>query len=789
MTRYFNYIRNIVVVFSLCSIGAPHYAHANFVDVTAGNGWTGLPTQDEHPVAVVDVDLDGILDLSVSHGIGITRAIIGLRLYKNDGTGVFSDITAGTGLDLIPAPLGQPTWSDVDNDGDQDLTLRVYSRFGIQVFLNNLVEDGSLTFTPGQLLLGDWNIPSWIDFDQDGDLDLFLESPLTGPLQGTQPEAAMFRNDLIETGSLNFTDVTAAVGLTMPAADIQRSLAWSDADLDGDADLYIASGGGPCGVSRPDRYFRNNLVPSGTATFDEVTAAVGLNDGLSDAGSGTWADYDADGDFDLYVGLGCFTPNRFFHNNLIETGSLLFDERANSFGVDRPIDGGWDIWADFDNDADIDLLAGGVSGDRWFLHKNLLKENGVPGFVDRTAAQGLPLLNTIRTSTLFDMDNDGDLDLLANGGGTEPILLFENDGLVDGQPLGAWLQISLIGTLSNRDGTGALITLRAGEMSQRREAHRYVAFGRQEVRRIHFGLGTADAVQELEIRWPSGCIQTLNDVPANRILSVTEDCGLDHYLVYDAKTTRGTPRFERRTVALADQFDDEGLSRRFAVRAVAALGNPAEKQVDDTVETIVDPDTHLVGYRIRRAGDTPRHDRLSGVKVTNQFGDIVLDTREPDRLLVPSLKDPVEPVPDVDLPDAFALDHFKCYPVSVTRGTAGFAPRDVLLDDQFDATPRLLTVRRPSRLCNPAEKIADGEPVTPIARREDHLLCYTLAAAATQDDDDDDDDLRMRVRGIHVNNQFGPLQLDTRRIEELCVPSTKDLADAVPRDDDDDDDD
>lgn len=266
---------------------------------------------------------------------------------------------------------------------------------------------------------------------------------------------------------------------------------------------------------------------------------------------------------------------------------------------------------------------------------------------------------------------------------------------------------------------------------------------------------------------------------------------LDHYLVYDAKTTRGTPRFERRTVALADQFDEEGQARRFAVRAVEALGNPVEKQVDGTVETIVDPDTHLVGYRIRRTGGTPRHERLSGVTVTNQFGDIVLDTREPDRLLVPSLKDPVEPVPDIDLPEAFALDHFKCYPVSVTRGTAGFAPRDVLLDDQFDATPRLLTVRRPSRLCNPAEKIADGEPVTPIARREDHLLCYTLAAATQGDDDDDDDDngLRVRVRGIHVNNQFGPLQLDTRRIEELCVPSTKDLADAVPRDDDDDDDD
>jgi len=259
---------------------------------------------------------------------------------------------------------------------------------------------------------------------------------------------------------------------------------------------------------------------------------------------------------------------------------------------------------------------------------------------------------------------------------------------------------------------------------------------------------------------------------------------IDHYLLYDVNVTRGSRRFARRTVTLTDQFDEDGSPRSFHVRSVGELGNPAEKEFDGEVEPIVEPDSHLVAYRIRRARGEPGHIRLSGVKVTNQFGEIVLDTRAPDRLLVPSLKDLANPIPSSDLPDQFPVDHFKCYPVSITKDTERFVPRDVLLDDQFEATPLMLRVRRPFWLCNPARKTVDGEAVTPITRPGDHLLCYALGAAKSQGDDDDygaKRRVRVRVKRIHVNNQFGALQLDAKRIKALCVPSTKDLGGAKPR--------
>ena len=243
--------------------------------------------------------------------------------------------------------------------------------------------------------------------------------------------------------------------------------------------------------------------------------------------------------------------------------------------------------------------------------------------------------------------------------------------------------------------------------------------------------------------------------------------GIDHFLVYDAKRTKGSPKFEKRTVTLADQFDDGGPARVFKVKKVERLGNPADKNG----EGINDPDTHYVSYKIKRGKGELKHVKLTGIRVINQFGEIILDSDKPDRLLVPSAKDLENPVEPLE-PGA---DHFKCYKVKVTKGTPKFEKREVLVVDQFNQ-PALLKVKKPERLCNPVDKDGEG-----IGNADGHLLCYKVKRAKGEPKFE-------KIQGIHVNNQFGPLQLDAKKEKELCLPSEKDISGATPLDDDDDDD-
>ena len=235
---------------------------------------------------------------------------------------------------------------------------------------------------------------------------------------------------------------------------------------------------------------------------------------------------------------------------------------------------------------------------------------------------------------------------------------------------------------------------------------------------------------------------------------------LDHFLLYDVEITEDTPKFEKRTVTLADQFDEQGQLRVFKVKKVKRLGNPVDKNGEDIIDNV----THYVSYEIKREKGEPKHVKLTGIKVTNQFGEIILDTKKPDRLLVPSAKDldglvdPLEP----------GADHFKCYRVKVTKDTAKFVKRTVMLADQFHP-PTLFKVKEPRRLCNPVDKDGEG-----ISNEIDHLLCYKIKRV-------DDEPEFVEVEGIHVNNQFGPLQLDADEEKELCLPSDKDLTNAVPK--------
>ena len=260
---------------------------------------------------------------------------------------------------------------------------------------------------------------------------------------------------------------------------------------------------------------------------------------------------------------------------------------------------------------------------------------------------------------------------------------------------------------------------------------------------------------------------------------------LDNFLLFEAEVADGDGDDDDemiQVVSLSDLFDDPDLpddtvsSRQFVVEEVERLGNPA----DVNNEGINDDETHLAGYEIERYSDAPKHQRISGIVVTNDFDEITLDTKKPKLLLVPSLKDLTGPIDDADLPDPFPVDHFKCYKVKVTKDTPDFEPFQVSVLDQFEQ-PALLDVLKPKLLCNPVQIDSTG-----VGNPDAHLLCYKVKRAKRQPKFKD-------VEGIHINNnKFGPLQLEAEKEKELCVPSETNLESAVlisSNDDDDEDDD
>jgi hypothetical protein len=232
---------------------------------------------------------------------------------------------------------------------------------------------------------------------------------------------------------------------------------------------------------------------------------------------------------------------------------------------------------------------------------------------------------------------------------------------------------------------------------------------------------------------------------------VNLDACLDDFTCYTVRTTPGTPRFTQiNGVSLVDQFEAATAS----VVRQQTLCAPSNKNGSG----VVDPATHLVSYLIKR--QTPRHVKRTAIKVTNQLGEIRLNTVKPRSLLVPSGKSLVSS-PASPNPALLNLDHYKCYRVRVTPGTPKFASGTLVqASDQFE-TARLLSLVKPRHLCAPVDKNGEG-----VNNPQAHYLCYTAKPAVGSPK-------HTRTPGIYVNNQFGPLRLDTLRETEFCIPSTK----------------
>lgn len=229
----------------------------------------------------------------------------------------------------------------------------------------------------------------------------------------------------------------------------------------------------------------------------------------------------------------------------------------------------------------------------------------------------------------------------------------------------------------------------------------------------------------------------------------------DHFLCYTTRPTRGGPAF---TDVPGLEIEDQFETARFDVRKPVSLCTPASKNAS----VVFDPDTHLRGYKIELTKTKPPQPKHvpQHVRVKNQFGELLVDTQRPDRLLVPSAKSLSGPV-DPPVPGSHRLDHYQCYPVHVSAGGPAF-PKGLQAEvvDQF-VQPKRVDVKKPTRLCVPSDKSGEG-----IKSAENHLMCYRIAPAKREPKHDP-------TLGVHVATQFGREQLDTIAEDELCLPSTR----------------
>jgi hypothetical protein len=508
---------------------------------------SGSPTKDfvmdanGNGAAWFDFDRDGDSDALIVNGSRSDRLKRGgdpmAALYRNNGDGTFTDVTAASGLTRRGWGTGVCV-GDYDNDGFSDLYI---TAFGPNVLWRNT---GRGTFTAtSEAADARWSTGcAFADYDRDGWIDLYVANYLRfdastvpsrtsgtcrflnietfcGPRPLPGAADALYRN----AGNGRFIDVSRAAGVDDPG-HYGFGVMFTDLDDDGWPDIFVAND------SVPNLFFRNR----GNGTFEEQGLISGL--AVSDSGREQAAMGVSVGDLNDDGRLDLVQTNFAQDYTTVYTseGDGLFRDRSRQTGMLATLGPnlGWGVGlVDIDNDGQLDLfIANGHvypdvsrTGTSTYAQKNQLLMNTGQGRLRRVttdAGGGLSIEKSSRGAAFGDYDNDGDIDLLIVNMDDRPTLL-RND--TDG---GHWITLRLIGTRSNRDAIGARVTIHSAgrqRLSVVRSGGSYIS---HDDMRVHFGLGAAASVDRLTIRWPSGQVDTVNAVAADRFYVAREGAGI-----------------------------------------------------------------------------------------------------------------------------------------------------------------------------------------------------------------------------------------------------------------------
>jgi hypothetical protein len=511
---------------------APHTSRKYLIE-TMGSG-----------AALFDCDNDGRLDLFLVNGApysdptpkGFIPQKTGPeywnRMYHQKADGTFEDVTEKSGLQGVGYGMGVAV-ADYDNDGYEDLFVTAYG--GNKLYHNN----GNCTFTDvtdkaGVAGSGWSSSAAWIDLDNDGLLDLVVDRYVTWDWEDVwcgehregyrgycHPDVFQPITMLVyhNNGNGHFTEEASKLGLDKPAKAL--GIAFADYDRDGRIDIFVAND------SMPEFLFHQKK----DGTFEEVgleTGAAVNAEGQTYAGMGVdFADYDNDGWPDIIVDDLANQRYALYQNNRDSTFNYASNETG--IGAMTLLHSGWSLrFLDYDNDGWKDLLVAQghdldtierINPQFHYREPMLLARNTGQKFVDVSSISGDMFHEAWvgRGMAIGDIDNDGRVDaVVTTNGGPAHVLLNKTE------TSNHWITVRLIGHKSNRDGIGAVVSVKTTHGKQWATVTTSSGYLSASDPRVHFGLGDAPVASCVEVRWPSGTVQTLTDVKADRQVQADE---------------------------------------------------------------------------------------------------------------------------------------------------------------------------------------------------------------------------------------------------------------------------
>jgi hypothetical protein len=530
-----------------------------FVDVTADSGIrfshiSGPSDRKDYifeskggGIGLFDYNNDGWLDALVVQGSRLD--LVGTpqnqpsRLFRNRGDGTFVDVTEAAGISYARWGMGV-TFGDYDNDGFVDLYI---TQLGPNVLYRNN-GDGTFTDVTSRTGVGDprWSTSAaFADYDEDGDLDLYVANYLDVGVEKLPPDNesctylgrrvmcgprglpgaadSFYRNN----GDGTFTEVSREVGAVDGERYFGLGVVWADLDNDGDLDLYVADD------ATPNLLFVND----GKGHFEEMGFLSGLavsGDGAMQASMGIDAsDYDNDGRLDVFVTHFASDFSTLYHN----LGDLVFKDvtgEARIQATEWALVGWSTCFVDVNNDGWKDLihvnghvypfLLEGGSKEAYRQPATLYLNQKDGAFLDVSSSAGPDFIReTVSRGAAFgDIDNDGDVDLLVANLNESPRLL-RNDRTDSNH----WIMFKITDRGSKRETIGARVLVTSGSLHQVRDVRRAVGIYSASDPRVHFGVGSAATVEQVEVRWLDGTSVRFQQLPADQHYAIDRDGTLE----------------------------------------------------------------------------------------------------------------------------------------------------------------------------------------------------------------------------------------------------------------------